>query len=154
LYWEVVLMSVTIRQAAPSDAEAVHRLNVAFNDARATVKYIAAAIRDYQAYERLFLAEIGGQVVGMAALRLLPSVCDPVPYAELTELFVEASARRQGAGRALVRAIEAAAYEGGARTLVLLTAWRNGQAHRFYHALGYQLDAVTMSRKLGQACEA
>jgi predicted GNAT family acetyltransferase len=36
----------------------------------------------------------------------------------------------------------------GATTLVLMTAWRNTQAHAFYHALGYRLYTVTMQRAL------
>lgn len=94
------------------------------------------------------MAELDGQVVGVAGLRLLPCALDPEPYAELTELYVAERVRRRGVGRALVEAVEAAAREGGASRLVLLTAWRNGQAHQFYHALGYQLYTVTMVRDI------
>lgn len=140
---------LSVRRAEPEDAETIYRLNVAFNDARATPAYIAAFLAERAVFETIYLAELDGQAVGMAGLRLLPSACDPEPYAELTELFVQAEARRQGVGRALVEAIEVAARAGGARSLVLLTAWRNGGAHRFYHALGYQLYTVTMRRELG-----
>jgi len=142
-------MTITVRLATPADAEAIYRLNLAFNDARATPAYIAAFLAERAHYETIYLAELAGQVVGMVGLRLLPSACDPEPYAELTELFVEQAARQQGVGRALVRAVEAVAHAAGASQLVLLTAWRNGGAHRFYHALGYQLYTVTMRRDLG-----
>jgi GNAT superfamily N-acetyltransferase len=142
-------MSVTVRPAAPGDAPALHALNVAFNDVRATPSYIAAALAAEAQTERLFVAELDGEVVGMVGLRLLPCVLDPEPYAELTELYVAERARRRGVGRALVGAVEQAARAGGASRLVLLTAWRNGTAHQFYHALGYQLYTVTMLRELG-----
>lgn len=142
------MTTILVRPAVPEDAEAIHRLNVAFNDARATPAYIAESIRLRAQAERLFVAELAGEVVGMAALRLLPCALDPEPYAELTELYVAEGVRRRGAGQALVRAVEAAAREGGARRLVLLTAWRNGAAHQFYHALGYQLYCITMQREL------
>lgn len=137
-----------VRLAAPADADEVYRLNVAFNDVRATPAYIAAYLADEAQTERLYLAELEGRVVGMAGLRLLATPCDPEPYAELTELFVEAHARRHGVGRALVGAVEQQARAQGARRLVLVTAWHNGAAHRLYHALGYQLDLITMQRAL------
>jgi predicted N-acetyltransferase YhbS len=141
-------MEITVRPAAPADAEAIHRLLTARDDARATPAYIAAFLATSPEMERMFVAELDSRVVGMVGLRLLPCACDPEPYAELTELLVDAGARRLGVGRALVRAVEEAARAGGAGQLVLLTAWRNGGAHRFYHALGYQLYTVTMRRDL------
>lgn len=147
------MTTVTVRLAIPEDAMAIHRLNIDFNDARATPEYIAESIRLRAQVERLFVAELAGEVVGMAALRLLPCALDPEPYAGLTELYVAEDARRRGVGQALVRAVEAAAQAGGARRLVLLTAWRNGTAHQFYHALGYQLYCVTMQRDLAEPDE-
>lgn len=141
-------MDVVVRPAVPSDAAAIHRLTVAYNDERATPSYIAEAIVAHAQFERLFVAEVAGEVLGMVGLRLLPSVCDPEPYAELTELFVAEQARRHGVGRALVSTVEEAARAGGASRLVLLTAWRNGRAHRFYHAIGFQLYTLTMVREL------
>jgi ribosomal protein S18 acetylase RimI-like enzyme len=84
----------------------------------------------------------------MACLRLLPSLCDPIPYAELTELSVDPAHQRHGVGRALVRHVESEARAQGAAELVLLTAWRNTRAHAFYHALGYSLYTLTMRRSL------
>jgi GNAT superfamily N-acetyltransferase len=78
----------------------------------------------------------------------VPCLCDPVPYAELTELFVEPAYRRAGIGRHLVQRIEAEARAAGAATLVLMTAWRNTDAHAFYHALGYRLYTIMMQRSL------
>lgn len=141
-------MSIVVRPAVPEDAAAIHRLNVAFNDARATPAYIAASITARAEFERLFVAEVDGQVVGLAGLRLLPCALDPEPYAELTELYVDAHVRRRGVGRALIQAVEQAARSGGARKLVLLTAWRNAGAHQLYHAAGYRLYTITMVRDL------
>ncbi|MBX0329477.1 GNAT family N-acetyltransferase [Oscillochloris sp. ZM17-4] len=141
-------MSITIREATPEDAEAIARLNAAHDDLRATPAHIAAHIASYSAVERGYLAEVDGQVAGMACLRLLPSLCDPAPSAELTELFVEAGQRKAGVGRALVRHIEGVAAAAGATRLTLITAWRNTEAHAFYHALGYRLWCLAMSRQL------
>jgi GNAT superfamily N-acetyltransferase len=141
-------MPIAIRLAVPDDAEAIARLNAAFDDLRATPEHIAAHLRDRSAFERGFVAEADGTVVGMACLRLLPCLCDPIPYAELTELFVDSAYRRAGIGRDLVQRIEAEAHAAGAATLVLMTAWRNSDAHAFYHALGYRLYTIMMQRSL------
>jgi GNAT superfamily N-acetyltransferase len=141
-------MTIIIRPATPADAPEIARLNAAFNDLRASEEHIAAHIAARSEFERAFLAEIDGRVVGMACLRLLPCLCDPAPYAELTELFVDPAARRLGVGRALIRHIEGVARADGARELALITAWRNTGAHAFYHAIGYGLWCITMRREL------
>jgi len=141
-------MAIAIRPAVPADAAAIARLNAAYDDLRATPEQIAAQLLACAPIETAFLAEVDGRIVGMACLRLLPTICDPTPYAELTELFVEAGARRLGVGRALVAHIEAQARARGATELVLMTAWRNTNAHAFYHALGYRNYTIMMRRKL------
>jgi amino-acid N-acetyltransferase len=141
-------MELTIRPATPTDAEAIARLNLAHDDLRATPAHIADFIATRAHYERPYVAERDGTVVGMACLRLLPCLCDSTPYAELTELSVHPDHQRQGVGRALVRHIEAEARALGAAELVLITAWRNTRAHAFYHALGYGLYTLTMRRAL------
>src|SRR5262245_17515247 len=141
-------MTIAIRPAMPADAAAIARLNAAYDDLRATPEQIAARLAVAAPAEIAFLAEVDGRVVGMVCLRLLLTICDPTPYAELTELFVEASARRLGVGRALVAHVEAQARARGARELVLMTAWRNTDAHAFYHALGYRNYTITMRRSL------
>ena len=139
---------ITTRRATPADAPAIAGLTAAINDQRAGPEHIADHIVNRARFETPFVAEIAGEVVGLACLRLLPCLCDPIPYAELTELVVTPSYQRQGVGRALVRRIEEEARLAGAAELVLITAWRNGRAHAFYHALGYTLYTLTMRRAL------
>lgn len=139
---------IAVRRATPADAPAITGLTAANNDQRAAPEHIADHIANRARFEDPFVAEIAGEVVGLACLRLLPCLCDPVPYAELTELVVAPAHQRQGIGRALVRQVEEEARLAGAAELVLITAWRNGRAHAFYHALGYTLYTVTMRRSL------
>ena len=80
-------MAIAIRPAVPVDAAAIARLNAAYDDLRATPEQIAAQLLACAPNETAFLAEVDGRAVGMACLRLLPTICDPTPYAELTELF-------------------------------------------------------------------
>jgi GNAT superfamily N-acetyltransferase len=142
-------LNIRIRPATPDDATEIARLNAAHDDLRATPEQIAAQLIACDGIETIFLAEVDGCVAGMIGLRLLPTPCDTTPYAELTELFVEAGYRRHGVGRALVAHVEAQARAGGAAELVLMTAWRNTNAHAFYHALGYRNYTIMLRRELG-----
>ena len=137
-----------IRPAVAADASAILRLNAAFEDVRATIDHIAGHIENQAQFETPFVATIGERVVGLACLRLLPCLCDPLPYAELTELVVDPGYRRQGVGRCLVQYIEREARAQGAVTLTLMTAWQNTGAHAFYQALGYNLYTICMQRSL------
>src|SRR5436853_7622194 len=139
-------MSIVIRPATPDDAAEIARLNEAFNDLRSTPEQIAAQISRCAGIETMYLAEVDGRVVGMASLRLLPNICDPIPYAELTELFVEEAYRQLGVGRALVAQVEQAAQAAGAQQVVLLTGFKNRPAHTFYHAIGYGMYSFAMDK--------
>ncbi|MFN8494768.1 MAG: GNAT family N-acetyltransferase [Caldilineaceae bacterium] len=140
-------MPITVRQATPEDAGEIARLNATVDDLRATPEQIAAQITACAGIETMFLAEVDGHVAGMVSLRLLPNICDPIPYAELTELFVEAAYRRLGVGRALVERIEQEAKQAGATQLVLVTAFKNSRAHAFYHVLGYAMYLFAMHKR-------
>ena len=137
-----------VRPAVAADASAILRLNAAFEDVRATVAHIAGHIENQAQFETPFVATMDERIVGLACLRLLPCLCDPLPYAELTELVVDPNYRRRGVGRCLVQYIERAARAQGAVTLTLMTAWQNSGAQAFYQALGYTQYTICMQRSL------
>ncbi|HVV49967.1 MAG TPA: GNAT family N-acetyltransferase [Polyangia bacterium] len=67
---------------------------------------------------------------------------------KLNDLYVDAAARRHGTGRALVDAMFAALKARGAPRVVLLSAWRNPEAHAFFEALGFRKTMVEMTVEL------
>jgi ribosomal protein S18 acetylase RimI-like enzyme len=67
---------------------------------------------------------------------------------KLNDLYVDAAARRRGAGCALVDAMFAALKARGAPRVVLLSAWRNPEAHAFFEALGFRRTMVEMTAEL------
>jgi ribosomal protein S18 acetylase RimI-like enzyme len=139
---------LTVRAAEARDATTIASFNRENDDERGDAGFIAQQIEAIQAFERLYVADLAGTVVGMAGLRLLSTICDPRPYAELTELYVGAAYRRRGIARALLTHIEEEARRGGAGELVLLTAWQNSRAQRLYLACGFTLYTVTMRKPL------
>ncbi|HTW34174.1 MAG TPA: GNAT family N-acetyltransferase [Rhizomicrobium sp.] len=81
---------------------------------------------------RWWVAEIGGQVVGSAAVT--PSNGKSV---ELKRLYVSPIARRRGLGAHLVALAESEARVREARALILWTDTRFEDAHRLYDRLGF-----------------
>lgn len=67
---------------------------------------------------------------------------------KLNDLYVDPAARRQGTGRALVNAMLEALRARGAPRVVLLSAWRNPDAHAFFEAMGFRRTMLEMTAEL------
>lgn len=83
----------------------------------------------------LLVAKLDGQIVGTAQLVLVDKANGP-HRAEVIRVLVHSAQRRQGLGRALMRAIEQHAQRLGRTTLVLDTR-KGDAAERLYRALGW-----------------
>jgi ribosomal protein S18 acetylase RimI-like enzyme len=70
---------------------------------------------------------------------------------KLNDLFVAPAARRRGVGRALARAALDAMAARGAPRVVLMSAWRNPDAHAFFEALGFRRTMLEMTAELTAA---
>jgi ribosomal protein S18 acetylase RimI-like enzyme len=137
-----------IRLATSDDAAALTRLLEAFNGPPLSEEQTRRRLLAIQGVETVFLAEVKGEAVGFASLRLVPFLSGDAPRAELTELYVDPAYRRRGIGRELVQQVEALAMEHGAAELVLLTGLQNQEAQAFYRKLGYREAALAMDRCL------
>jgi ribosomal protein S18 acetylase RimI-like enzyme len=67
---------------------------------------------------------------------------------KLNDIYVDPAARRSGAGRALVTEAFATLRARGAPRVVLLSAWKNPEAHAFFEALGFRRTMVEMTAEL------
>ena len=102
----------------------------------------------------ILMAEVGGEAVGVVALRPL----DDAGACEMKRLYVEPECRGQGLGRALAEAIIAEARELGYDVVRLDTVASMIPARRLYRSLGFDErdayyhnpleDAVYMERTL------
>ena len=82
---------------------------------------------------RFFVARLDGRAVGCGAL-----VLGKGGQAELKRMFVTEAARGQGAGKAVLQAIEQAASREGVRVLQLETGIHNRAAIMLYRVQGYR----------------
>ena len=130
----------TIRGYEPSDLEACRKLWVELTQKHRDIfdapeiggKDPGRAFDEHLAKvdaENLWVAEVEGQVVGLAGLIPDPSELEPVVVSE--------PHRGQGIGRLLAETVISAAREGGARTIQVRPVGRNVEAIRFFHELGF-----------------
>src|SRR5262245_20017579 len=157
---------VVIRPVAlPADAAALARIYVSsaehhagLDPERYRVPALEAVADRYrqaapEAGELILVAEVAGEVVAMARVRLSPtpseaSMMTPVPGARV-DIAVLPAYRSQGLGERLMRAAEAAARRLGARRMVLDAAAANQRALKFYEdRLGYRPFGILLTKPL------
>jgi ribosomal protein S18 acetylase RimI-like enzyme len=141
------MATITVRQATPDDATDFARMLDLFDRMGATPAQVAARMLACQNVLTTFLGELDGQPVGFACLRLVPHVQGDEPYAELTDIYVDASVRRYGVARALIAHVEAAARAAGASEVVIITDFDNEDAQAAYRASGYANWALAMRKR-------
>ncbi|WP_448006847.1 GNAT family N-acetyltransferase [Agromyces bauzanensis] len=79
-----------------------------------------------------------GAAVGVAVMRVQPSVWTPAPEAYLAELYVAPSWRGQGFGRELITEAMRVARERGADYAFVITSEDDPLAVRLYEAAGFR----------------
>lgn len=90
----------------------------------------------------VFVAEMDGDIIGIAVHYKVPWTYDLKPVLVLKELFVSKHARALGAGRALLTQIEKHALAIDASRVVWTVLTDNVAAKQFYVKAGSQKDAV------------
>ena len=83
-------------------------------------------------------AHESGTAVGVALMRVQPSVWGPAQEAYLAELYVAPSRRGQGYGRALITEAMRVARDQGADYAFLITSEEDRLAQRLYDAAGFR----------------
>jgi ribosomal protein S18 acetylase RimI-like enzyme len=91
-----------------------------------------------------------GTILGYAYATLEPRNWNDLLDAagKLNDVLVDPNARRRGVGRALVRAALGELTARGAPRVVLMTAWRNPNAHAFFESLGFRRTMLEMTAEV------
>src|SRR5918993_1773858 len=131
------MTTITVRQATPDDATELARMLDLFDRMGATPEQVAARMLACQRVLTTFLGEMDEQPGGFACLRLGPHLQGDEPYAELTDIYLDAPFRRHGVARSLIGHVEAAARAAGASDVVIITGFDNEDAQAAYRAVGY-----------------
>jgi GNAT superfamily N-acetyltransferase len=130
--------AVAIRTSEPGDAPFIARLltQLGYPAEPGQIEPRLAGLRDERS--TLWVAELDGELVGLAALHLMHVLEYDEPTGRLTALVVAERARRRGVGNALLETVEDEARRQGCNRVTLSSGhWRH-EARDFYHALGYE----------------
>jgi GNAT superfamily N-acetyltransferase len=95
------------------------------------------------------LAEIDGQIIGLAHYVFRPDTWEIEDFCYLEDLYVDPKVRGVGIGRALIKAVEQIAVEKGSKRLYWTTAEDNEVARKLYDKLAV-VDKVMYKIYLNQ----
>jgi len=129
-------MSV-IRLALNSDAPELEKLNGLFNGKNSNTLAAIRTSLETNAKEMVCVAVDGDRLAGFCCGQICMSMCYSAPYAEITDLFVLDTCRRQGIGRSLLKFMECELAKLGVGHLHILTYKDNNAARSLYRSLGY-----------------
>lgn len=120
-------------------------------DPAATPAYLAAFRRiDASPDNRLFVAELGGEVVGTAQITFIVTLTGRGSLKMIVEAVqVRQDMRGRRIGEALMRHCMAVAREAGAAQITLTSNAVRTDAHRFYERLGFARTHAGFKMKLG-----
>lgn len=129
---------VSIRAARGSDAPALVPLYADW-DHPADAAVVEAVLAAWSGHEDrvILVAEVGGELAGMAAVTAVPHLSNPGRGARLVGLVVGRAHRRRGVASALLRAAEQQARWWGCDQVELTSNRSRTDAHHFYPACGY-----------------
>ena len=137
----------SIRRARVSDALELARLFTTLGHATVATE-VAARWPQWAAAGNLALVAVksDGVLGGVVTLHQMLVLHRPRPVGRITALVVDASARGQGLGRALVGAAEAVLSDSGCGLIEITSSVRLNEAHTFYGHLGYEETSVRFAK--------
>jgi GNAT superfamily N-acetyltransferase len=150
---------LTIREAGRDDVAAIVALFAAdelgghgdTSDPGALPVYGAAFERiEASPNDRLYVAEMDGEVVGTFQTTLIPCMTGRgTPVFTIEAVQTRADLRGRGIGAAMMQFAVGKARESGARLAQLSSNAARTDAHRFYRRLGFVQSHVAFKMKLG-----
>jgi GNAT superfamily N-acetyltransferase len=92
--------------------------------------------------QKLFVAELQGEVVGTIELLVVPNLShNGTPFAFLENLIVTEKHRRRGLGRLLLEHAVDLARKSGCHMVELCSDVRRKEAHKLYGSMGFEAQA-------------
>lgn len=129
---------MTIRPMTMADAPAVAALGTQLGYEHSLPSLIAERLESFASHHGCYVAERDGVVVGWVEVLGVHMLVSPRFFAEIGGLVVDAGARQQGAGRALMTQAEAWTRAHGYSEVRLRSGLHRAEAHEFYRSIGYE----------------
>ncbi len=143
-------MDLKIRDARRGDAQALAAL-VGQLGYRASPAGVARRVERLASSEadRVVIAELDGEIVGLASVPTSLSIEHDRPAAKLSAIVVDERHRRRGIGYRLAAEMEAEARRRGCCLIFLTSAERRRDAHAFYGRIGFEETGKRFAKWLG-----
>jgi ribosomal protein S18 acetylase RimI-like enzyme len=141
-------VDLTIRDARPDDGAAIASLlgQLGYEtDAEAVAPRLERLVI---VGDRVVVAVLDNEVVGLAQLHASPTIEHERPAAKISALVVDESHHGEGIGRALVEEMEAEARARRCVLLFLTTAARREDAQAFYRRVGLEETGLRFTKTL------
>ncbi|NMI02366.1 GNAT family N-acetyltransferase [Paenibacillus sp. SZ31] len=136
-----------VREAVQTDAQALVDLNYLFNGVRRNVDEVQQEL--IHTRETIVVAVLEEQVVGFACGQVVKSFCYKESIAEITEMYILESERRNGLALRMITLLENIFKNVGVKSVKILTGQKNMQAINTYEKAGYHReDHLVMDKKL------
>ncbi len=123
-------------------AQLLHDFNVEYDEPTPPPEELAARLAELVGGDHVTVllarAHETGEAIGVAVMRVQPSVWSQAQEAYLAELYVVPSRRGQGYGRGLITEAMRVAREQGADYAFLITSEDDRLAQRLYEAAGFR----------------
>ncbi len=139
-------MNISIRNALPSDAEAVSSIILDSMGYENPPRLIAENIKRLSelSYDKILIAELNGEAVGFIHAENYDCLYAP-PLKDLMSFAVKQEHQHKGIGSRLLKEIEEWAKETGRAGVRILSSDNRLSAHKFYISRGYVTEKTQMN---------
>ncbi len=138
--------SIQLRPATPDDASRIAGL-LTDEGYPAGPSDIVARLGRFAAPSSVVVASLAGDLLGFAAVHVMPRFEHDDVIARVLALVVDPGARERGVGRLLLMEAERIGREAGAAFVEVTAGHHRPDARRLYEGLGYDASVTSYLRK-------
>lgn len=130
--------NLLVREAVKEDVPFLIELNDQFNGVRRSREEVETDLLNGR--EVIVVSVMEERVVGFACGQIYKSFCYAEHQAEITEMYIQESARRNGLAGMMIERLEGIFYHSGVKHIKILTGNKNAKAIKTYEKAGYDRE--------------
>ncbi|MGF9697884.1 MULTISPECIES: GNAT family N-acetyltransferase [Paenibacillus] len=130
--------NLLVREAVKEDVPFLIELNDQFNGVRRSQEEVETDLLNGR--EVIVVAVMEEKVVGFACGQIYKSFCYAEHQAEITEMYIQESARRNGLATMMIEQLEETFKNSGVKHIKILTGIKNTNAIKTYEKAGYNQE--------------
>lgn len=136
---------ILVRIAVKEDIPSLIELNYQFNEVQRSKEEVETDLLSTR--ETIVVALMEGQVVGFACGQIYKSFCYAECQAEITEMYIQEFARRNGLAVMMIELLEEIFKISGVKNIKILTGLKNIKAIKTYERAGFNQEEELVLNK-------